>query len=106
MGLRLPARVSVELREVASRPDPLRRYRLSRSLGPDELELERDAGFDPGQPVALRFRLPATSEWVELTGLVAVPEGEAAPRLVVFPDLDPDLRRRLVVYLEERLGIA
>jgi hypothetical protein len=106
MGLRVSARVSVEIREVAARPDPRRRFRLSRSLGPDELELERDAGFAPGQPVLLRFRLPATAERVEVTGLVAEPEDGDVPRLVRFPDLDPDLRRRIVTYLEERLGLT
>ncbi|HEY3358320.1 MAG TPA: hypothetical protein VGQ83_34040 [Polyangia bacterium] len=106
MGLRVSARVSVEVREVAARPDPQRRFRLSRALGPDELELERAVGFAPGQPVLLRFRLPATAERLEITGVVASPADDEGPRLVRFPDIDPDLRRRLVAYLEERLGLT
>jgi hypothetical protein len=104
MGLRVAARVCVEVREVATRPDPRRRFRLSRSLGPDELELERPSGFAPGQPVELRFRVPATAERLELTGVVAG-DAEEGPRLVRFPDVDPELRRRLVAWLEERLGL-
>jgi len=105
MGLRAPARITIEVREVASRPDPVRRFRLSRSLGPDDVEVERDVGFPPGQPVRVRLRLPATAERLDLDGVVAPEDEPAAARIVCFIDLDPEVRRRLVAYLEERLGL-
>jgi hypothetical protein len=104
MGLRAPARITIEVRELASRPDPTRRFRLSRSLGPDDVEVERDVGFPPGQPVRLRLRIPATAERLEVTGVVTA-DDDAAARVVRFVDLDPDVRRRLVADLEERLGL-
>jgi hypothetical protein len=80
----------------------VRRFRLSRSIGPDSLELAGPAGFAPEQPLLLRLRLPGADHALELAGAVVSEDG----RELRFGDLDPDLRRELVVYLEERLGLT
>jgi hypothetical protein len=101
MGLRAPARITVEIREVAARPDPARCFRLTRSIGPDGLELERPAAFAPGTPVVLRLRLPGGEEHLEVAGA-----DDAPAREIVFGALDDAARRALRAYLEERLGLT
>jgi len=103
MSLRAPVRVTVEIREVAARPDPLRRFRLTRTVGRDGIDLEQPIDLGAGQPVLARLRLPGQDRVLELAGTVA-DDHEGAPRAIDLGDLDAQDRGDIVAYVEERLG--
>jgi hypothetical protein len=104
MGLRAAVRVTVEIREVAARPDPARRFRLTRTVGRDGLDLEQPIDFGAGQPVMVRFRLPGQDRVLELAGTVAG-DDEGAPRSIELGDLNAQDRADIVAYVKERLGL-
>ena len=104
MGVRAPGRMTVEIREGAARPDPVRRFRLTTAVGRDGLDLDRPVDFDAGQPVLVRLRLPGQARTMELAGTVAG-DAETAPRSIEFADLPVEDRTDIVAYVEERLGL-
>jgi hypothetical protein len=105
MGLRAPARVTVEIRAVEERPDPVRRFRLSRNVVRDGIELEQPLDLDVGQPVLVRLRLPGQERPLELAGRV-VGDDAGAPRGIELGDLPAQDRADIVGYVTERLGLA
>jgi hypothetical protein len=105
MGLRAPARVTVEIRGVEARPDPVRRFRLSRNVGRDGIDLEQPLDLDVGQPVLVHFRLPGQERRLELAGRVAGDDSGAA-RGIELGDLLAQDRTDIVAYVTERLGLA
>ncbi|MBI5479513.1 MAG: hypothetical protein HY906_11685 [Deltaproteobacteria bacterium] len=104
MGLRAPARMTVEIREVAARPDPVRRFRLTRAVGRDGIDLEQPIDFGVGQPVLVRLRLPGHERLLELAGTVAASD-DGPPRSLDLDDLGAEERGVIVAYVEERLGL-
>jgi hypothetical protein len=104
MGLRAPGRVTVEIREVAERPDPVRRFRLTRAVGRDGIDLEQPVDFAVGQPVLVRLRLPGHERQLELAGTVAASD-DGPPRSIDLGALAAEERGIIVAYVEERLGL-
>jgi hypothetical protein len=104
MGLRAPARVTVEIREVAARPDPVRRFRVTRAIGRDGIDLAQPVDFAVGQPVLVRLRLPGRDRTLELPGTVSA-DPSGAPIGIQLEDLPTQDRTDIVAYVEERLGL-
>ena len=104
MGLRAPARVTVEIREVAARADPVRRFRVTRAVGRDGIDLDQPLDFAIGQPVLVRLRLPGQERQLELFGTVAA-DPSGAPMGIQLEDLPAQDRTDIVAYVEERLGL-
>ena len=104
MGLRAPARVTVEIREVAARPDPVRRFRVTRTVGRDGIDLDQPLDFAVGQPVLVRLRLPGQERQLELFGTVAA-DPSGTPTDIQLEDLPAQDRTDIVAYVEERLGL-
>lgn len=96
--------MTVEVREVAGRPDPVRRFRLARAVGRDGIDLLRPLDLAAGTPVLVRLRLPGQDRLLELAGTVAAdsPEG---PRGIQLGDLPARDRADIVAYVEERLRL-
>jgi hypothetical protein len=103
MGLRAPARMTVEIRELAERPDPVRRFRLTRAVGRDGIDLEQPLDFGVGQPVIVRLRLPGGDRLLEVAGTVVAGD-DGSPRSIDLGDLEAEERGLIVAYVEERLG--
>jgi hypothetical protein len=97
--------MTVEIREAAARPDPARRFRLTRAIGRDGVDLDQPLDFAAGQPVTVRLRLPGGERRLELPGTVG-DDRAGAPREILFGELAPEDRDALVAYLEERLGLT
>ncbi len=96
--------MTVEVREVTGRPDPTRRFRLTRALGRDGVDLVRPLDLAVGRPVLVRLRLPGRERVLELAGTVAG-DSEEGPRSIEFGDLPAPDRTDIVAYVEERLGL-
>lgn len=110
MSLFAPLAVPVEVR-VSDR----RVFRLSRSVAPTGLRLERPAPFELGRPVAARFFLPRQDaddgppEFVELRALVARTDedgdGEHGGSALTFVEPSGEVEDAIVHYVRERLGL-
>ena len=96
--------MTVEVREVAGRPDPVRRFRLTRAVGRDGIDLVRPLDFAVGTPVLVRLRLPGRDRVLELAGTVA-PDASGAPLGIELGDVPAQDRTDIVAYVEERLGL-
>jgi hypothetical protein len=97
--------MTVEIREAAARPDPERRFRLTRAVGRDGIDLDVPVDFAAGQPVTVRLRLPGSERRLELAATVGG-DLDGAPRELLFGNLAADARDALVAYVEERLGLT
>jgi hypothetical protein len=105
-----PLAVTVEIRALDTGAKRVRAFRLARGIDEKELRLERDLPFEAGRPVAVELVLPDDPAVLRATGVVAaVPpddpevEGEASRPRAVALNLDPDGRRRVAAYVEERM---
>ncbi len=96
--------MTVEVREVAGRPDPVRLFRLTRAVGRDGIDLVRPLDFAAGTPVVVRLRLPGQDRVLELAGTVAGDSAEG-PGSIQFADVPARDRTDIVAYVEERLGL-
>jgi hypothetical protein len=106
MSLFAPLAVAVELRS-----DDRRVFRLSRSVAPTGLRLERPAPFDVGQPVTVVFSLPdePSGEPLVLRAVVAATDadgdGEHGGRRLEFVEWSGDAEQGIVRYVKDRLGL-
>lgn len=109
MSLFAPLAVPVEVRASDRRV-----FRLSHSVAPTGLRLERPAPFEPGRPVVARFVLPrhdqeSAPETVELRAVVALTDddgdGEHGGRALDFLEPTGELEDAIVQYVRDRLGL-
>jgi hypothetical protein len=118
VNLPAPLHVTVLVRalDVGARVD--RVWRLSLAVGEEGVRLHRDLPFEAGRPVYVELVLPDGDALIGTRGIVravAPHTGEAEalraagedparprPRLIHFLELDPEHRRRLASYIEER----
>lgn len=109
MSLFAPLAVPVEVRA----PDR-RVFRLSRSVAPTGLRLERPAPFELGRAVMARFVLPrhgqeGAPETVELRAVVALTDddgdGEHGGSALNFLEPKGELEDAIVQYVRDRLGL-
>jgi len=111
-AVQAPIAVAVEIRALDTGPRLARAFRLSLSIDEGGLRLERDLPFEAGRPVSVELLLPDDTRPVRASGTVVgvAPddverEGEASrPRAVRFTTMDPDVRRRVARYVEERMS--
>ncbi len=114
-AVQAPIAVAVEIRALDVGPRVVRAFRLSLAIDEDELRLERDLPFEAGRPVSIELTLPdGDPRPLRADGrVVAVAlsqdggeagDGEPRPRGVSFAALDPEARRRIARYVEERMS--
>jgi len=107
MSLFAPLAVAVELRT----DDGRRVFRLSRSVAPTGLRLERPAPFEVGRAVTVVFSLPeeAGAEPLVLRAVVAATDadgdGEHGGRALEFVSATADAEHGIVEYVKDRLDL-
>ena len=99
MNLPAPLAVPVEVRALDTGPDLDRVWRLALAIGEAGLQLERDLPWAPGRPVRVELVLPDDPAPLAATGVVAPRRSDT----IAFTQLDPEPRRRLAGYVQERM---
>jgi hypothetical protein len=89
--------VPVEIRAAARRV-----FRLAWNVGEDGIRLARNASFEPGRPVEVRFALPE-AETVAVRAEIS--EGDAENDELRFLDPPSDARVAIRRYVHQRLGL-
>jgi hypothetical protein len=109
----VPLCVTVLVRALDTGPRVTRVWRLSATVNETGLRLRRDLPFERGRPVQVDFTLPDDDRLLTVVGVVAEvapsPQHDAEdddrprPRAIAFTTLDPEARRRVARYVEERM---
>src|SRR5574341_489243 len=91
-----PVAVTVEIRAPNGEGAPERVWRLARAIGEEGVLFERPLPWEPGRPVALALRLPG-ADAIDAAGRIAAPDA------VAWTTIDPEARRRIIGYVQERM---
>jgi hypothetical protein len=107
MSLFAPLAVAVELKS----DDERRAFRLSRSVGPTGLRLERPAPFEVGRAVTVAFSLPddPSGDALVMRAVIVATDadgdGEHGGRALEFIASSGDGEDGIVRYVRDRLGL-